>query len=177
METFLYLKATHIVFIVTWFAGLFYMPRLLIYTTEAAVKPEPERSILINQLSLMSARLWFGITWPSAIITLGMGVSLLVYEPSYLQQSYMHVKLSLVILLYGYHASIHYIFSRIRAGIFKFTSQRLRIWNEVATLLLVSIVFVIVLKQSLSALWGIVGLLALAMAIMAGIRIYKNVRK
>jgi putative membrane protein len=75
---FLYLKAVHIVFVVTWFAGLFYLPRLMIYITEAQAKPEPERSILSQHLYTMAGRLWYGITWPSAVLTLGMGVALLI---------------------------------------------------------------------------------------------------
>ncbi|HVF96269.1 MAG TPA: CopD family protein, partial [Flavisolibacter sp.] len=68
-----YLKALHIIFIVTWFAGMFYIVRLFIYNTEAAEKPEPEKSILQKQFSIMSKRLWFGITWPSAVMTLVFG--------------------------------------------------------------------------------------------------------
>jgi protoporphyrinogen IX oxidase len=176
METFLYLKAIHIVFIVTWFAGLFYMPRLLIYLTEACVKPEPERSILTSQLSIMASRLWFGITWPSALITLAMGISLVVYQPAFLQEIYMQIKLTLVLLLYCYHASLHVIFKNIRRGIYKFTSQQLRLWNEVATLFLISIVFLIVLKRSLSAVWGITGLVIVSLLITLGIKLYKKYR-
>ena len=65
---FLYLKALHIIFVVTWFAGLFYIVRLFIYQTEAAQKPEPAREILQTQYKLMSKRLWYIITWPSAIL-------------------------------------------------------------------------------------------------------------
>ncbi len=65
-----YIKAIHIIFIVTWFAGMFYIPRLFIYATEANEKSEPDRSILQKQFAIMSKRLWLGITWPSAILTL-----------------------------------------------------------------------------------------------------------
>src|SRR5690606_17215295 len=118
--TFLYLKAVHIVFVVTWFAGLFYFPRLLIHITEAHHKPEPEKSILVKQLRLMARRLWYGITWPSAIVTLGMGISLLVTQPEWLQHGFMHVKLTLVILLYAYHMSLQYILNLLEKGIVKF---------------------------------------------------------
>ena len=70
---YIYLKALHIIFIVTWFAGMFYIVRLFIYNTEAAGKAEPERGILQGQFSVMIRRLWFGITWPSAILTLILG--------------------------------------------------------------------------------------------------------
>jgi len=174
--TFLYLKAVHIIFVVTWFAGLFYMPRLLVHMTEAAAKPEPEKSILIKQLTKMASGLWFGISWPSAIITLMMGASLLIPQPTFLQQGFMHIKLTLVFFLYLYHFSIHYLFGQLKRGIMKFSSTQLRLWNEVATLFLISIVFIIVLKNALSIVWGIAGLLVVTLLITLGIRIYKKYR-
>jgi protoporphyrinogen IX oxidase len=174
--TFLYLKAVHLIFIVTWFAGLFYMPRLLIYMTEAYQKPEPERSILLKQFRVMAARLWFGITWPSAVITLAMGTSLIINQPAWLQQGFMHIKLTLVFFLYLYHFSLHYIFNLLKKEVVKYSSQKLRLWNEVATLFLISIVFIIVLKSALSMVWGIVGLLAVTLSILAGIKLYKKYR-
>mgnify|MGYP003414275209 FL=1 len=72
-----YLKSLHIIFVVTWFAGMFYMPRLFIYNTEAEAKNEIEKNILHTQFRVMMKRLWYGITWPSAIITLALGLSLL----------------------------------------------------------------------------------------------------
>jgi protoporphyrinogen IX oxidase len=175
--TFLYLKAVHIIFIVTWFAGLFYMPRLFIYITEAHEKAEPEKSILIKQFKAMSSRLWFGITWPSAVITLFMGTLIIVNQPQWLEQSFMHLKLTLVFFLYVYHFSLHYLFKTLKNDVVKYSSTQLRIWNEVATLFLISIVFIIVLKNALSMVWGIIGLLVVTFLILMGIRIYKRYRK
>ena len=174
--TFLYLKAVHIIFIVTWFAGLFYMPRLLIYMTEAHAKGEIERSVLLTQFKIMASRLWYGITWPSAIITLGMGASLIIHQPEWLQQGFMQVKLTLVALLYGYHFSLQHIFNLLKRDIVRYTSQQLRLWNEIATLFLISIVFIIVLKNALSMVWGLAGLLVVTFGIMLGIKIYKRFR-
>lgn len=175
--TSLYLKAIHIIFIVTWFAGLFYMPRLFVYMTEAHGKPEPEKSILLSQFKTMSSRLWFGITWPSAIVTLIMGTSLLVNKPQWLQFGFMHVKLTLVFLLYGYHFSLHYLYRLLKNDVVKYSSQQLRLWNEVATLFLIGIVFLIVMKNALSMLWGLLGLLVVMLLIFSGIKIYKHYRK
>jgi putative membrane protein len=174
--TFLYLKAIHIIFIVTWFAGIFYMPRLFIYMTEANEKAEPDRSILIKQFQIMSSRLWFGITWPSAVITLLLGTSLIINQPEWLQQGFMHLKLTLVFLLYVYHFSLHHIYKKLKNEVFTYTSQQLRLWNEVATLFLISIVFIIVLKNALSMVWGILGLLGVTLLIFVGIRVYKKLR-
>lgn len=175
--TSLYLKAAHIIFVVTWFAGLFYMPRLFIYIIEAHDKPEPEKSILVKQLTLMASRLWYGITWPSAIITAGMGTSLLINEPAWLHYGFMHIKLTLVFFLYLYHFSLQAILNQLKKGVLKYSSQKMRIWNEVATLFLISIVFLIVLKDALSMLWGLAGLLAVTISIMMGIKLYKKFRK
>lgn len=175
--TFLYLKAVHIIFIVTWFAGLFYMPRLLVYLTEAHTKKEPEKTILLKQLMMMASRLWYGITWPSAIITLGMGTALIMNQPAWLQQGFMHIKLTLVLFLYVYHFSLHHIFNLLKKGIVQYTSQQLRFWNEIATLFLISIVFIIVLKSALSMLWGLAGLLGVTLFILAGMKLYKKYRK
>ncbi|HET7179443.1 MAG TPA: CopD family protein [Chryseosolibacter sp.] len=175
--TSLYLKAIHIIFIVTWFAGLFYMPRLFVYIIESNQKPEPERSILLKQLNMMASRLWFGITWPSAIITLGMGTALIVNQPEWLQQGFMHIKLTLVFFLYLYHFSLQYVFNQLRRGVVRYSSQQMRMWNEVSTLFLISIVFIIVLKNTLSMLWGLVGLLCITGLILAGMAVYKRTRK
>lgn len=174
--TFLYLKAVHIIFIVTWFAGLFYMPRLFVYIIEANEKSEPEKTILSRQLTLMASRLWFGITWPSAVITLILGTSMLINQPEWLMQGFMHIKLTLVFFLYGYHFSLHYLFNQLKKGIIKYSSQQLRFWNEVATLFLIAIVFLVVLKSALSMVWGIIGLLIVTLLIVAGIKLYKKKR-
>jgi putative membrane protein len=174
--TFLYLKAIHIIFVVTWFAGLFYIPRLFVYIIEAGQKPEPDRSILLKQLKSMASRLLFAITWPSAIITLIVGISMLINEPHWLQQGFMHIKLTLVFFLMLYHLSLHYLFHQLNRDIVKFSSTQMRLWNEVSTLFLISIVFLIVLKSALSVVWGIAGLLAVTFFIVMGIRTYKKYR-
>jgi putative membrane protein len=173
---YLYIKALHIIFIVTWFAGLFYMVRLFIYTNEANQKDEPDKSILTKQLLLMQNRLWFIISWPSAIITFFLGLWLLT-ELNYWAQPWMHLKLLFVAGLYIYHLICHKIYQQMSKGTFKYSSTQFRIWNEVATLFLFAIVFIIVLKNTLSWIWGIAGLIAIGILLMLGIRIYKKLRK
>ncbi|WP_315819886.1 CopD family protein [Paraflavitalea speifideaquila] len=171
---YLYIKALHIVFIVTWFAGMFYIPRLFIYNTEAAAKPEPVRDALREQFGVMTKRLWYGITWPSAILTLLLGSTtwyLLGVTPSWLV-----IKLAFVVGLYAYHFSLHVIFKQQQQGIFKYSSQQLRIWNEVATIFLVAIVMLVVVKQNLSFVWGISGLILFVILLMSAIKIYKIIR-
>jgi putative membrane protein len=124
----------------------------------------------------MAARLWYGITWPSAVITLAMGTAMLIVQPEWLAQGFMHIKLMLVFLLYLYHFSLHYIFHQLKKGTIKYSSQQLRFWNEVATLFLIAIVFLIVLKSALSAVWGLAGLAVVTLLIFAGIKLYKKNR-
>jgi protoporphyrinogen IX oxidase len=171
-----YIKALHIIFVVTWFAGLFYIVRLFIYQVEAIEKPETERSILSPFLNLMASRLWYIITWPSAVLTLIFGFWVVYYRWGYMQMSFMHAKLGFVFLLYIYHFICHKIFKDLQVGKAKWTSTQLRMWNEVATILLFAIVFLIVLKSLISVLWGIVGLLGLSILMMVGIKWYKMVR-
>lgn len=169
-----YIKALHIIFIVTWFSGMFYIVRLFIYNTEAEEKEPMARDILRSQFSTMIKRLWLGITWPSAILTVIFGswlAFLLGVIPGWLW-----IKLMFVTGLLLYHFSLHYIYRQQIRGIFKFSSQQLRIWNEVATIFLVAIVMQVVVKQAISMLWGIVGLVLFAILLMAAIRIYKYIR-
>lgn len=171
-----YVKALHLIFIVTWFAGLFYIVRLFIYQTEALEKPEHERLILKPQLDLMARRLWYIITWPSAILTLIFGFWVLTYRWGYLQQEFMQAKLIFVGLLYLYQGYSQVLFSRLQRGVASWTSTQLRLWNEVSTLLLFAIVFLIVLKNTLSMLWGMLGLVGLFVVLLLAIKVYKNYR-
>ncbi len=100
MDYYNYIKALHLIFVITWFAGLFYIPRLFIYHIEASEKPEPENSILTTQLKLMTKRLWYIITWPSAVLATIFAVWLLILVPVWLQMPWMHVKLAFVVLLF-----------------------------------------------------------------------------
>jgi len=173
---YLYLKALHIIFIVTWFSGLFYIVRLFIYNAEANEKQEPEKSILRNQFSIMIKRLWLGITWPSAVITLILGPLLIYINPAILD-TWLWIKIGFVIGLYLYHYSLHVLYKQQNKNYFKYSSQQLRIWNEVATVFLISIVILVVVKQSLSVVWGLLGLFLFVLILLSGIKIYKLVRK
>lgn len=171
---YLYVKAIHIIFIVTWFSGLFYIPRLFIYQAEANEKPEPARSILISQFSVMSKRLWYGITWPSAILTLVFGTWMAILYGSI--PDWLWIKLIFVAGLLAYHFSLHHLFRQHQKAIFKYSSNQLRLWNEVATVFLVAIVMMASVKQGISIIWGLAGLVCLVLVLFAAIRIYKLIR-
>jgi putative membrane protein len=169
-----YIKALHIIFIVTWFSGMFYIPRLFIYNTEAGDKPEVEKEILRRHFSVMIKRLWFGITWPSAILTLIFGTWMGFLYGSIPQ--WLAIKLCFVVGLYIYHFTLQKIYAEQMKGIFRYTSQQLRIWNEIATIFLIAIVMMAVVKQAMSLIWGILGLALFIILLMSAIRIYKIMR-
>lgn len=171
-----YLKALHIIFVVTWFAGLFYTVRLFIYHTEAHAKDEPDRSILITQYKLMTKRLWYGITWPSAILTVIFGSSLLHYYVPVIP-GWLWVKIGFVAGLLFYQVICHRIYRQLQNDIIKNSSQKLRIWNEIATLFLVSIVFLVILRNTLDMIWAIAGLIIFSGILFLAINIYKKLRK
>ncbi|HSC53736.1 MAG TPA: CopD family protein [Phnomibacter sp.] len=170
-----YIKAIHIIFVVTWFAGLFYLPRLLVYLAEVQQKQEPEKSILTAQLLLMTKRLWYGITWPSAVLTLIFGGWMWWLYPA--TPSWLWIKLAFVLLLYVYHFSLQVIVGKHTKGLYPYSGNQMRIWNEVPTVLLVAVVMLVVVKESISLVWGIVGLAALIILLMSAIRIYKIIRQ
>jgi protoporphyrinogen IX oxidase len=171
---YLYIKALHIIFVVTWFAGLFYMPRLMVYNAEAGALPEPERGILRSQYNLMMKRLWFGITWPSAVLTLILGLS--TWYQLGVFPDWLKIKLLFVIGLFLYHGSLHIIATQQWKGNFKYSGQQLRVWNEVATIFLIAIVMLAVVKENMSVVWGLLGLILFILVLMSAIKIYKLVR-
>lgn len=174
---FLTIKALHIIFVVTWFAGLFYMFRLFVYYAEAAQKDELEKSILQNQFIIMMKRLWYAISWPSAILALAFGLVMLIQSPDFLKMPYMHLKLGFVALLIVYQIYGELLLQQIlKTGESK-SSQTYRILNEVPTLFLIAIVFLIVLKNSFDWIWGSIGIIGVAIALSIAIKWYKRIRE
>ncbi|MDB4108430.1 CopD family protein [Flavobacteriaceae bacterium] len=176
MDSYNYIKSLHLIFVITWFAGLFYIPRIFIYHIEASKKATPEKEILGTQLKLMARRLWFIITWPSAILAILFGSWLLLLAPYWLEQSWMHAKLGFVVLLVMYHIKTHLIFKQLQKDQIKYTSNFMRIWNEGATLLLFAVVFLVLLKSTLNMAYGMLALVGLAVLLMLGIKLYKRTR-
>lgn len=176
MEFYNYFKSLHLIFVITWFSGLFYVPRLFIYHIEAWQKPSPEKEILTTQLKIMTRRLWYIITWPSAILCTLFAIGLLILIPAQLKQPWMQVKLGFVLVLFLYHLKCHQIFKQLQCNQVTYTSSFMRIWNEGATLILFAIVFLVILKNAFNWIYGIVALVVLAILLMLGIRLYKRIR-
>ena len=172
------LKALHIIFVVTWFAGLFYMFRLFVYHREAQDQsPGPVRDALIDQFRIMERRLWLAITWPSSVLAVAFGVGMLYHIPGYLAQPWLHVKLGFVALLLVYQGIGHRIWINIKRHDAPWSSTTYRLLNEVPTVILIAAVFLVVYKDSASWLGGVAGILGLAMALAFAVRMYKRIRE
>ena len=171
-----YIKSLHLIFVITWFAGLFYIPRLFVYQIEAFHKPSPEKEILGKQLKLMVKRLWFIITWPSAILATVFAIWLLILRPGWLEQGWMHIKLAFVVLLFIYQYKTHIYYRQLQNDEVKVTSNFMRIWNEGATFILFAVVFLVILKSTINWIFGVVGIVVLGILIMLGFKLYKNIR-
>jgi protoporphyrinogen IX oxidase len=176
MNTYLLIKSLHVIFVITWFAGLFYIVRLFVYQAEAKKKSENERLVLEPQYRLMAKRLWYGITWPSMILTLIFGPWMLGLRPSLLELPYMQIKLSFVGGLLIYHIICHRFFLKLQQGVDTNKGTFYRVWNEIATLFLVAIIFLIIMKNEFNWIWGTLGFVVFGIVLMISIRLYKRLR-
>lgn len=175
--TFDALKALHIIFVVSWFAGLFYMVRLFIYHTEAQLKEEVIKKTLSDQFQIMERKLWWVITTPAMVLTVVFGTWMIAKDPDYyLSQGWMHIKLGFIVLLLIYHFLTQRIMFQLALNQYKFTSTQLRLWNELATFFLVSIVFIVVLKSNINWIYGIIGFFSFGILLMLAVKIINRIR-
>ena len=167
-------KSIHIIFVVSYFAGLFYMVRLFIYHTEALEKEEPERSILHKQFSFMEERLWNIITVPALILMALSGIYMFyAMQWVYFTQGWMHVKLLFIVFLFVYHYYSWRLMKRLQAGQTTLTSVQLRMLNEVATIILFVVVFAVVLRGYFVAYWyaSLLAFVAMGVLIMLVVKL------
>jgi protoporphyrinogen IX oxidase len=174
-----HVKAIHIIFVTSWFAGLFYLPRLFVYHTEANEKPELERDILQKEYKRMQKILFNAIMIPAMWLTLISGATMVYWTwwDSFASHGWLHLKLTFVVGLIAYHFVCRKLILELRKDKFRFTGFQLRLFNEIATIFLFAIVFLVVLKNSVDWIWGIVGLLTFAIIIMSAVRIVKSIRE
>lgn len=174
---YLWFKAFHIIGVVVWFAGLFYLVRLFVYHVEADERPEPAKSILKDQYALMEKRLYSLITTPGMVLTVVMAIALVVAAPDLLKQTWLHVKLTFVLLTVGYHFYCRRIMNQLAAGTCQWGGKQMRGLNEVPTVFLVLVVLLAVFKNQLptsATAWGTLGLIV---AMAAIIQLYARKRR
>jgi protoporphyrinogen IX oxidase len=140
----LWLKAFHVVFVVTWFAGIFYLPRLFVHHAECAHEPA-----VVARLRIMERRLLL-MTHLGGALAIGFGLAILVawarLAPAWLEQGWLHAKLALVALLVAYHASAAVFTRRLAEGPPPRSARWFRVYNELPVLLLVAIVVLVVVR-------------------------------
>jgi putative membrane protein len=157
-------------------AGLFYIVRLFIYHVEANVRPESERNVLQRQFEIMQHKLWYIITTPAMALSVLAGIGMIWVNPELLSMDWMLVKLIFVSGLLIYHFICQNIINKLKRGTFSWSSTQLRLWNELATIFLVAIVFTVILKSAIDWIYGLVGLIAFSAVIMSAVKIYKYYR-
>ena len=175
-----YLKSLHLIFVITWFAGLFYIVRLFVYQIEANDKPSPEKEILQKQYKIMTYRLWYIITWPSAILASIFAFWMLFFTDlgaAWLKMPWMHVKLGFVFLLYVYQLKCHQIFNQLQRNEVNYSTNFMRLWNEGATLILFAVVFLVILKNAVNWIYGVIGIIVFSLLLMLGFQFYKKIRE
>ncbi|SJN31391.1 Protoporphyrinogen IX oxidase, novel form, HemJ [Sphingobacterium sp. JB170] len=162
---------------VCWMAGLFYMPRLFVYHTEAKHKSRDEYRVLHEQFIVMERRLWWVIATPAMYITISSALVMLYLSPGFLSQPWMHIKLAFVVCLIAYHFKTQHLMHLLAKGQSRWKSAHLRLWNEVSTIILFAIVFLVIFRSAVDWVFGVLSLVGLAVLLMVLIKVYKRYRK
>jgi protoporphyrinogen IX oxidase len=176
-QAYLWFKALHIVGVVVWFAGLFYLVRLFIYHREADELEAPLRQAFQEQYGLMERRLANIITTPGMAVAVVMALGLLSVQPGWLKEGWMHSKLAIVALLLAYHAFCYRLMGQLQQGTCRWSPKQLRALNELPTLLLVAAVMLVVFKNQFPTGWATWFLVALVVAMAASIQFYARWRR
>ncbi|MEB3302831.1 MAG: protoporphyrinogen oxidase HemJ [Cyanobacteriota bacterium] len=176
-QAYLWFKALHIVGVVVWFAGLFYLVRLFIYHQEAEELEEPLRQAFQAQYGLMERRLANIITTPGMAVAVAMAIGLLSVQPTWLREGWLHRKLAIVVLLLAYHAFCYRLMGQLQQGTCRWSAKQLRALNELPTLLLVAAVMLVVFKNQFPTGWATWFLVALVVAMAASIQFYARWRR
>lgn len=179
MEYYQYVKSLHIIFIISWFVGLFYLPRIFVYHTDACKKPSPEKEILQAEYARIAKLLFNAIMNPAMYLALGTGFWMVYasWWSNFGLHRWLHIKLLFVIGVVIFHFVCRKLMLELRASKFRLSSLQLRLFNELATVLLFAIVFLVVIKSSLDWIWGVIGLLIFSIVILSAVRIVKIIRE
>jgi putative membrane protein len=174
---YLYAKIFHLVGMVSWMAGLFYLPRLFVYHAEAQEGSDSTRDVLTAQYTIMQQRLLGIITTPAMVATWLGGLTMIGHNSALLSQRWMLVKLVLLVVLSGYHGWMSGVVKRLARGERVMTSARFRVMNEIPTVVLVLICTYAVLRDSVGLLAGVGVSVVVTVLLGVGIQVYAGVRK
>ena len=174
--SYLLIKALHIVFMVSYFAGIFYLVRIFVYYKDAENFEPAKKQILQEQYLFMANRLWKIITLPAGVLMLLCGIVMLCMNPSLLSVSWFHVKMLGLVALGAYHYWCYINLQKMNHMALKAENLKLRQANEIATFILFFVVFSVILKQDIInnglslALWFV----ALVVGIRALVKLVNN---
>ncbi|WP_267384247.1 protoporphyrinogen oxidase HemJ [Cyanobacterium sp. uoEpiScrs1] len=169
-------KALHLIGIVVWFAGLFYLVRLFVYHTEASQQSEPAQTILRTQYEIMEKRLYKIITIPGMVMTVTTAIGLISTKPEILKLRWLHIKLVFVALLLAYHFFCGWIMKQLEKKECQWTNQQFRAFNEAPTVLLFIIILLAVFKNNLPFYSTIILIFLVVITITIFIKIYERKR-
>ena len=169
---YLYLKVFHIIGVIVWFAGLFYLGRLYVYHREADDRPEPERTTLKSQFSLMERRLYYGIVWPGLCISFVFVIALIIASGL---AGWLHAKLAFAAVLVVYHLWCGHLRKLLLNENCSWNGTKFRLFNEIPTLLLFSIVFIVVFKSAIS--WNALLLILAGLILVIGGAVHLRARR
>lgn len=170
-------KTIHVVGFVSWFAGLFYLWRMFVYYAEAMHKAEPAKSILLTEYGLMQKRVYKIICNPAMMITWAFGLGMLFVNPEYLSQSWIHFKLLFLVALTIFHLYSKRFMLQQQSGKMEIDPFKLRLLNEVPTLLLIIIVSFAVFRQNINLIYLLIFLILFSLMLVAGAKKYKKMRE
>ena len=176
-EAYLWFKALHIIGVIVWFSGLFYLVRLFIYHEESRSMEDELKIAFNNQYTLMEKRLANIITTPGMILALSMAICMVIMQPSWLSEKWLQIKISFVLGLVIYHYVCYKIMNSLQNGTSTISAKNLRLLNELPTLLLFIIVLLVIFKNNFPtsiATWSVVGLIIF---MIASIQLYAKIRK
>ena len=176
-EAYLWFKALHIIGVIVWFSGLFYLVRLFIYHEESRSMEDELKIAFNNQYTLMEKRLANIITTPGMILALSMAICMVIMQPSWLSEKWLQIKISFVLGLVIYHYYCYKIMNSLQNGTSNISAKNLRLLNELPTLLLFIIVLLVIFKNNFPtsiATWSVVGLIVF---MLASIQLYAKIRK
>jgi len=138
---YLVFKSLHLIGVIAWFAGLFYIFRLFVYHVE-----KKDKSEVVETLKTMERRLYYYITWPAMLFTVVIGVILIFKNISLLQMGWFHAKLFFLLFLFGYHFYSGHILKAFAKGNYKLSSKQCRLMNEIPTIILLIIIPLAIMK-------------------------------
>lgn len=174
---YLYFKALHIFGFVSWFAGLFYLVRMFVYHAEVKEKPAHLQDDWKKQFTLMQWRVYKIISTPAMVITWIFGLLMLIFNPYWFSQSWIYLKLALLIGLTVYHFYCRKVIIQLENNNSNATSFNFRLLNEVPTLFLVAIVLLAVAKDLLNFAYLFAGIIAFGVVLYFFAKLYKRNRE